>query len=67
MGAFAYLIGNFNSLAGIVFRSFAGLGLTASGSGLSQAQLLQPGRLARLGIEAGLPIMEQISQIAELS
>ena len=64
VGAFAYLIGNFNTLAGIVFRSFAGLGLTASGSGLSQAQLLQPGRLAQVGIEAGRPIMEQIGQMA---
>src|SRR5688500_17906942 len=33
-------------LAGVLFRSFAGLGLTASGSGLTEAQLLQPGRLA---------------------
>ena len=64
VGAFAYIIGNFNSLAGIVFRSFAGLGLTASGSGLSQAQLLQPGRLAQVGIEAGRPIMEQIGKMA---
>ncbi|MCO4242792.1 type IV secretion system protein, partial [Acidovorax facilis] len=30
VGAFAYILGNFNQLAGIVFRSFAGLGLTAS-------------------------------------
>ncbi len=29
VGAFAYIIGNFNWLAGIVFRSFASLGLTA--------------------------------------
>ncbi|MEJ5030208.1 P-type conjugative transfer protein TrbL [Comamonas sp. MYb69] len=64
VGAFAYIIGNFNNLAGIVFRSFAGLGLTASGSSLSQAQLLQPGRLAQVGIEAGRPIMEQISRMA---
>ena len=34
VGAFAYIIGNFNWLSGIVFRSFAGLGLTASGSTL---------------------------------
>lgn len=27
VGAFAYIITNFNSLAGIIFRSFAGLGL----------------------------------------
>jgi type IV secretion system protein TrbL len=63
VGTFAYILGNFNSLAGIVFRSFAGLGLTASGSGMSQAQLLQPGQLAKVGIDAGRPIMEQISDM----
>jgi type IV secretion system protein TrbL len=63
VGAFAYIIGNFNSLAGIVFRSFAGLGLTASGSALSQAELLQPGRLAQVGVNAARPIMDQISQL----
>jgi type IV secretion system protein TrbL len=63
VGAFAYIIGNFNTLAGIVFRSFAGLGLTASGSALSQAQLLQPGRLAQVGIDAGRPIMTQIGDL----
>ncbi len=63
VGAFAYILGNFNRLAGIVFNSFAGLGLTASGSGLSQAQLLQPGRLAQVGIDAGRPIMAQISDL----
>ena len=63
VGAFAYILGNFNRLAGIVFNSFAGLGLTASGSGLSQGQLLQPGRLAQVGIDAGLPIMDQIGDL----
>jgi len=63
VGAFAYIIGNFNTLAGIVFRSFAGLGLTASGSALTQAQLLQPGRLAQVGIEAARPIMTQIGDL----
>ncbi len=63
VGAFAYILGNFNRLAGIVFNSFAGLGLTASGSGLSQGQLLQPGRLAQVGIDAGRPIMEQIGDL----
>jgi type IV secretion system protein TrbL len=63
VGAFAYIIGNFNSLAGIVFRSFAGLGLVASGSGMTQAQLLQPGRLAQVGVDAGRPILEQISTL----
>jgi type IV secretion system protein TrbL len=53
VGAFAYIIGNFNWLAGIVFRSFAGLGLTASGSTMSMENFLQPGRLAKTGIDAG--------------
>lgn len=43
VGAFAYIIGNFNMLAGIVFRSFAGLGLTATGSAVSMETFLQPG------------------------
>ena len=33
VGVFAYLIGNWNNLARIVFESFAGLGLKASGTG----------------------------------
>ncbi len=34
VGAFAYIIGNWNGLARIIFESFAGLGLKASGTGL---------------------------------
>lgn len=64
VGAFAYIIGNFNWLASIVFRSFAGLGLTASGSTLSMATFLQPGRLAKVGIDAAAPILQQISEMA---
>ena len=63
VGAFAFIIGNFNNLAGILFRSFAGLGLVASGSTLTQAQLLQPGQLAKVGVDAARPIMAQISDM----
>lgn len=63
VGAFAFILNNFNSLSGIVFRSFAGLGLVASGSSMTQGELLQPGRLARVGVEAGAPIMKQISEL----
>ncbi|HGE2196684.1 P-type conjugative transfer protein TrbL [Pseudomonas aeruginosa] len=62
VGAFAYIIGNFNWLAGVVFRSFAGLGLTATGA-LSMETFLQPGRLAKTGIDAGAPILEQIGEL----
>jgi len=64
VGAFAYIIGNFNLLAGIVFRSFAGLGLVASGSTITQAEFLQPGRLAKVGIDAVAPILKQIGDMA---
>src|ERR1700693_3386805 len=61
IGVFAFIIGNFNTLAQIIFSSFAGLGLKAGGGTLSQAQLLQPGRLAQVGIDAGHPILDSIS------
>ncbi|ASK36455.1 P-type conjugative transfer protein TrbL [Alcanivorax sp. N3-2A] len=64
VGAFAYIIGNFNWLAGIVFRSFAGLGLMATGSSLTMEHFLQPGRLAKTGIDAAAPILEQIGEMA---
>jgi len=61
IGAFAFIIGNYNSLAQIIYNSFAGLGLEAGGGTLSQAQLLQPGKLAQVGITAGTPILNAIT------
>jgi type IV secretion system protein TrbL len=61
VGFFAFLIGNFNGLAKIVFNSFTGLGLKAAGSGLTADQFLQPGRLAQVGIDAGRPILQAAS------
>src|ERR1700754_810487 len=58
VGVFAFLIGNWNSLARIVFESFASLGLKASGTGLSSAQFLQPGKIAQVGLDAGRPLLE---------
>jgi type IV secretion system protein TrbL len=63
VGVFAYLIGNWNNLARIIFESFSGLGLKASGSSLSAADFLKPGRLAQVGIDAGRPILESISAL----
>ncbi|MGX5805136.1 P-type conjugative transfer protein TrbL [Bradyrhizobium sp. Arg314] len=63
IGFFAFIIGNFNHLAGIVFESFSGLGLRAGGSTLSGSALLQPGRVAQVGIDAGNPILEAASQL----
>jgi type IV secretion system protein TrbL len=61
VGVFAYLIGNWNNLARIVFESFAGLGLKASGTGMSTSDFLSPGRVAQVGIDAGRPILDSIS------
>jgi type IV secretion system protein TrbL len=61
IGVFAFIIGNYNNLAGIIFSSFAGLGLQAGGNTISAAQLLQPGKLAQVGIDAGKPILDSIS------
>ncbi|RJL07347.1 P-type conjugative transfer protein TrbL [Paracoccus aestuarii] len=63
VGVFAYLITNWNSLAQIVFNSFAGLGLLGSGTGFSAADLMRPGRVAQTGLDAGRPLLESISDL----
>ena len=61
IGAFAFIIGNYSNLAEIIFSSFSGLGLQAGGNTISANQLLQPGRLAQVGVDAGKPILDSIS------
>ncbi|WP_292894596.1 P-type conjugative transfer protein TrbL [Nitratireductor sp.] len=63
VGIFAYIIGNWIQLARIVFESFAGLGLIASGGSLSAGELLQPGRIAEVGLEAGRPLLESVRDL----
>jgi type IV secretion system protein TrbL len=63
VGVFAYIIGNWNNLARIVFESFAGLGLQASGTGFSAADLMRPGRVAQTGLDAGRPLLDSISDL----
>ena len=63
VGFFAFLIGNFNNLAKIIFNSFAGLGLEATESSLSYNQFLQPGRIAQVGLDAGTPILQAVGQL----
>ena len=62
VGTFSYIIGNYNWLAGIVFHSFAGLGITATGK-ISLATFLQPGHLAKTGIDAAAPILNEITRL----
>lgn len=63
VGIFAYIIGNWNNLARIVFESFAGLGLKASGTGFTATELLQPGRVAQVGLDAARPLLDSISEL----
>ena len=63
IGAFVFILSNFNSLATILLRSFAGLGLVASGSTMTAGNLLRPGQLAAIGVTAGRPILKQMSAL----
>src|SRR3546814_15681151 len=66
VGAFALILNSFPTLTDIIFRSFAGLGLTAGGSAIGPQDLLLPGRLAGTGFEAArseeLPCRERVCQ-----
>jgi type IV secretion system protein TrbL len=59
IGAFAYILNNFQSLSTIIYSSFATLGLQASGSGLSASALMQPGQIAGTGFSAAWPLIQQ--------
>jgi len=61
VGAFAFIITNFNALSRILFHSFAGLGILATGSNLAEGDLLRPGRLAAVGMSAAQPILDRLS------
>lgn len=63
VGFFAFVIGNFSALAGIVFDSFAGLGLKASGSAISLADFMKPGSVAAAGFNAGEPLLDSAGEL----
>lgn len=62
IGAFALILNSFSTLSDIIFRSFAGLGLTAGGGTITADDLLRPGRLAGTGFEAAWPLLDQASE-----
>jgi type IV secretion system protein TrbL len=66
IGTFAFIIGNFSALATIVFESFAGLGLQASGGAMSIADFMKPGTIAAKGLEAGKPLLDAAGQFSNL-
>lgn len=51
IGFFAFLINNWQFIAGAINESGAMLGLRAGGGGLSMAELHNPGRVGQIGIE----------------
>jgi len=61
VGAFAFILNRFETLAGILFDSFAGLGLTAGG--LAADDLLRPGRIAGTGFEAAWPLLDHVADM----
>src|SRR3546814_781651 len=63
VGAFALILNNFQSLSEIIFRSFAGLGLTAGGSAIGASDLLLPGRLGGIGFEGASPLLERAKEL----
>ena len=63
VGAFAYILNSFSTLATIIYNSFAAIGLEAGGGGLSAAELLKPGKLAGTGFSAAWPLLNQASQM----
>ncbi len=67
IGFFAFLIGNFSSLSQIVFESFAGLGLKASGANLSLADFMKPGTIAATGLDAAQPLLEATGDLMGFS
>jgi type IV secretion system protein TrbL len=63
IGAFAFILNQFSTLADVIFRSFAAAGLTAGGGAMSADDLLKPGRLAGTGFSAAWPLLQQVSQL----
>ncbi|TRO86277.1 P-type conjugative transfer protein TrbL, partial [Glycocaulis profundi] len=63
VGVFAFIIGNFSFLATVVFDSFARLGLTAGGSAMAAEDLMRPGFIAGVGLEAAQPLLEEIGEM----
>jgi type IV secretion system protein TrbL len=63
VGFFALVLNNFAFLADVVFGSFGGLGLAASGTTLTADDLLHPGFIAAAGYAAGHPLLESIGAL----
>ena len=63
VGFFALLLNNFSSLADVVFRSFANLGLKASAASLTAQDLMRPGFVADTGFTASRPLLDKAGEL----
>ncbi|MEH6487898.1 P-type conjugative transfer protein TrbL [Hyphomonas oceanitis] len=63
VGAFALILGNFSLLADVVFRSFAQLGLNATGGTLTADDIVKPGFVAATGFDAAYPLLDEIKKL----
>ena len=63
VGAFAFILNGFSTLADVIFKSFAQAGLTAGGGTLSADDLLRPGKVASTGFSAAWPLLQQLANM----
>jgi len=63
VGVFALLLNNWSFLSEVIFKSFAGLGLQATGNSLTPDRLLQPGFIAATGFDAAWPLIRAMGSL----
>ena len=63
VGFFAYILGNFELLSGILFESFAALGIKAGSATLTAGDLMRPGYIAGIGYQAALPLLDEAGSL----
>jgi len=63
VGFFALLINNFQSLSQVVFDSFSTLGIDATNSGFTAADMLRPGKIAGIGYQAAWPLLNKAGSL----
>ncbi|TWB23438.1 type IV secretion system protein TrbL [Nitrospirillum amazonense] len=64
VGFFALALNHWNQLAGVIFQSFAALGLKATGSTLDFVDFQHPGRLAYAGVEGAQVLLNQFQRLS---
>ena len=63
VGAFAFILNNFAFLSEVIFDSFAGLGLRATGSPIGADDLMRPCFVAATGYDAASPLLGEVQSL----